>query len=367
MVVIGGGIAGVALNRALRRSGIETLVLERRLAARDGLAINLPGNAIAALQALGLGDRLRNLGKPIARREYRTETGRLLFAVDEDAFWGSDLRPRCVLRSDLMDLLSTDQAAGALLSGAEATGFAASADRVCVQLSTGNKIEGEFLIGADGVHSAVRRALFGAAQVSTARLATASWRFMVPNSGINCWTLWASADAAVLLIPVSESQMYGWAAVTRQRKHEVSTSSLSLAFRDFAAQARRAIEAAQSEHGLLWHSPLEEVRLDRWGAGRVLLIGDAAHATAPVWAQGAALALEDALVLADLLKNISDRRALVDAFRIRRSARVKHVQTMTDRMSKAAHLPAVVRNLLLPILGPRSYRATYQPLKSGVL
>jgi 2-polyprenyl-6-methoxyphenol hydroxylase-like FAD-dependent oxidoreductase len=114
------------------------------------------------------------------------------------------------------------------------------------------------------------------------------------------------------------------------------------------------------------HSPLEEVRIARWSEGRVLLAGDAAHATAPVWAQGAALGLEDALVLSDLVARERDWTAVGPAYEALRRPRVAHVQAMTDRLSRTATWPDWARNRLLPVIGPRSYRATYAPLREPV-
>ena len=88
VLIAGGGIAGLATAAALGLRGIHSVVLERRDQALDaGRGIYLPGNAVMALGALGLGDCLERLGAPIGRREYRNRRGRLLFSVDEDAFW----------------------------------------------------------------------------------------------------------------------------------------------------------------------------------------------------------------------------------------------------------------------------------------
>jgi 2-polyprenyl-6-methoxyphenol hydroxylase-like FAD-dependent oxidoreductase len=116
----------------------------------------------------------------------------------------------------------------------------------------------------------------------------------------------------------------------------------------------------------LYYSPVEEVRMDRWPQGRLVLIGHAAHATFPVWAQGAALAVEDALVLADLLASRDDWTTIGPEYQRRRQSRVRHVQTMTDRMSRAASMPPWLRNALLPFAGPRTYRATFGPLRTPV-
>ena len=126
------------------------------------------------------------------------------------------------------------------------------------------------------------------------------------------------------------------------------------------------VPAAVAHRTSLYHSPVEEVRIDRWSAGRVVLIGDAAHATAPVWAQGAALAVEDALVLADLLATHADWSAVGAEYERRRRPRVAHVQAMTDRFSRAAGLPAWFRDTVLPFVGPRTYRQTYEPLRMPI-
>jgi 2-polyprenyl-6-methoxyphenol hydroxylase-like FAD-dependent oxidoreductase len=98
IAIVGGGIAGLSLGRALQGSQLPFVILERSLAAADaGLAIVLPGNAIEALSTLGLRAQIEQLGYPFARREYRTATDKLLCEIDEDAFFaivGALISPR---------------------------------------------------------------------------------------------------------------------------------------------------------------------------------------------------------------------------------------------------------------------------------
>jgi 2-polyprenyl-6-methoxyphenol hydroxylase-like FAD-dependent oxidoreductase len=107
--------------------------------------------------------------------------------------------------------------------------------------------------------------------------------------------------------------------------------------------------------------------MPNWSHGRVVLIGDAAHATAPVWAQGAALAIEDALLLAELLATCEDWDRVGLEYEHRRRPRVEHVVAATDRLSRMAGMPSLLRDALMPLAGPRSYRAAYQPLRAPVL
>lgn len=135
-------------------------------------------------------------------------------------------------------------------------------------------------------------------------------------------------------------------------------------FAGFPEPVRVTVAALLDDPGQLHYSPVEEVHCQRWSRGRLVLIGDAAHATGPVWAQGAAMALEDALVLADLLAARSDWSTVGAEFERLRRPRVRHLQAATDKMSRLAGLPVRLRDLVAPVLGPRSYRAAYRPLRS---
>ncbi|MFE1597339.1 FAD-dependent monooxygenase [Methylobacterium sp. ID0610] len=368
VLIAGGGVAGLAVARALARRGIPALTLERRDGPADaGLAINLPGNAIRALVGLGLAEALRETGVPVRRREYRTDRDRLLFAVDEAAFWGPDAAPRCLRRSDLLRLLGDGLPAGAVRPDRGVADVRPSERGVAVGLTDGTTEAGTLLVGADGVHSTVRRRVFGEEAPRSALLARASWRFMTPNPGVDCWTLWAGPRGMVLLIPVDGGEAYGWVAASGPAADTPELAAVQAAFETFPARIREMLARVLSRPEAIYHSPLEEVRLPRWSRDRVLLVGDAAHATAPVWAQGAALALEDALVLAELLATRTDRSRIGADYEQARRPRVAHVQAMTDRLSRTARLPTWLRSAVLPVLGPRSYRATYGPLRTPVV
>ncbi|MFF5083709.1 FAD-dependent monooxygenase [Actinoplanes sp. NPDC000266] len=350
VLVAGGGIAGLALGHALRQREVPFELVERDPRAGDGgLAINLPGNAVAALHALGLRAGLEKIGRPTRRREYRSSTGRVLFAVDEDEFWGPDARPRCVRRSDLHALLGED-----ISRTVEKVGpveLEASGARV------GGRRYG-FVVGADGVHSSVREQVFGTAGMRSAMLSRASWRFMAPNPGVGCFTVWSGAEGAFLLIPVDDTEVYVFASATGGGPVDPDPSWLRETFGAYPEKVRAVLDSP----GRLYHSPIEEVRIPTWHRDRCVLIGDAAHATAPVWAQGGALAMEDAIELADLLAD-GAWDSVGARYEERRRDRVTHVQAATDRFSKVAGLPIRLRNAMLPLMGPISYKAAYGPLR----
>jgi 2-polyprenyl-6-methoxyphenol hydroxylase-like FAD-dependent oxidoreductase len=366
IVIAGGGIAGLATWRALRQQGIESLVVERRPVAADGgLAINLPGNAIAALARLGLAEEITRLGHPVRKREYRSRDDRLLAAIDEDAFWGEAMRPRAVRRADLMAMLGTGLDASALRTDRAIASVRQDGSAVHIRLDNDEELSTRLLVGADGVRSTVRAAVMGASQPSVARIASASWRFMAPNPGVDGWTAWTGEHGTILLLPVDENTVYGWVAVSSAGVAGDDLKQLDYAFRDFPERVRKALGWALAHPESLHHSPIEEVRLTTWSEGRVVLLGDAAHATAPVWAEGAALGMEDALALAAIVAGSDDVASTGRRFEQARQARVAHVQAMTDRLSKSVRLPYVLRRLIMPFVVPKSYRATYGPLKQA--
>jgi len=367
LLVVGGGIAGFGLARALWLRGVSCTLVERLPAPPGpGLGLNLPGNALRALAALGLADEVVDRGVRIRRREYRNQAGRLLFSVDEEAFWGEVGPSVCLRRGDLLEVLraSTPEVTprwDTPLAGAELVD-----QGVRIQLGSGPAEIYDFVVGADGVHSSVRRAVLAAGNPRPSLMTEASWRFVAPNPGVDCWTVWSGARGTFLLVPVDPEQVYGYASATRGGAAGGDPRWLEETFAGFPGPVATTVEALLANPGRLYHAPVEEVRCERWSRGRLALIGDAAHATAPVWAQGAALALEDAIVLADLLAGRSDWTGVGAEFERRRRPRVAHVQAATDKMSRLAAMPARLRDLVAPVLGPRAYRETYRPLRTPV-
>jgi 2-polyprenyl-6-methoxyphenol hydroxylase-like FAD-dependent oxidoreductase len=113
---------------------------------------------------------------------------------------------------------------------------------------------------------------------------------------------------------------------------------------------------------LVHRSTIEEVALDSWVHGRVVLVGDAAHATSPNMAEGAAMALEDGLVLAECLLRHEGIPAALSHFEARRRPRTDWVRSQTHRRDRTRYLPTVVRNMVLRAFGQRIFRSNYRPL-----
>lgn len=366
VLVVGAGIAGLGLARGLALRGVPCTVLERLVAPPDaGLGPNLPANGVRVLAALRVVDEVRRVGVQVRRREYRNQSGRLLFAVDEEAFWG-DVGPTiCLRRAALLDILRTVVAPENVRWGCGVVSAEQTDHSVIVHMESGPSEEYAYVVGADGVHSAVRAAVTGE-DARPSAMTAASWRFMVANPGVDCWTAWSGSAATLLLIPVDGETVYGYASTTRGGAAGDDPQWVATTFSAFPEPVRRAVGAALTDPSQLFYSAVSEVYAERWSRHRITLIGDAAHAMGPIWAQGAALALEDSLVLAALLSDGSDWAVVGTEFERLRRARVERVQAATDRMSRLAGLPLWLRDLAGPALGPKAYRAAYGPLRAPV-
>jgi 2-polyprenyl-6-methoxyphenol hydroxylase-like FAD-dependent oxidoreductase len=368
LLIVGGGIAGFALARAVHQRDIPFVVVDRLDGPPDaGLGLNLPGNAVQALRLLGFGDAIVRRGAQIRRREYRNAKGRLLFAVDEAAFWRDAVTLVCVRRSELLELLRAGVAPESIRWNSTVTNVEQTRDHVEVRFDDDRSETYDLVVGADGVHSAIRRAMLGPTAPRPALLTAASWRFVIPNTAVDCWSAWLGTEATFLLIPVDADHVYGYASATRGGPVSADPRWLTSTFARFPDPVPRTVAAVLAEPSSLYHSPMEEVRVERWSQRRVILVGDAAHATAPIWAQGAALAVEDALVLADLLAVGGDWADVGAEYERRRRPRVTHVQNMTDWSSRVVRLPGWLRDAISPLVGPRSYRDTYGPLRQPVI
>ena len=165
---------------------------------------------------------------------------------------------------------------------------------------------------------------------------------------------------AFLAVPIGNGKVYCYCDVATQSSTELHEDPAEL-FADFAEPALELLESVAGRR-VPHRATIEEVSLASWVQRRVLLVGDAAHATSPNMAEGAAMALEDALVLAECLSGQDTVPTALNAFESRRRSRTDWVRAQTHRRDRARYLPTPVRDLVMRAFGQRIFRSNYRLL-----
>jgi 2-polyprenyl-6-methoxyphenol hydroxylase-like FAD-dependent oxidoreductase len=357
VLVVGAGIAGLAAARTLRAWGAAVEIVERAPAAAVlGTGIYLPGNAVRALHALGLGEPVAAHAVRIRRQRVADHRGRFLFDFDVDEVWQGVGPSLALHRTDLHQALLTGAKEVPVRWGCSPASVIDTDEGVRVDFDDGRTGRYDLVVGADGVHSTVRRLVFGTSARPVgqhARRFLAAWPDAAPE-----WSLMAGRGTVFLTIPIGDGRVYCYT--------DCAPGAASIPLRDVLAEYVEPVPTLLADANAADpHSgPVEEVTLPRWWRGSVLLIGDAAHATSPNMAQGAAMALEDAIVLAD---SLAGARSIAEAFRAyeqRRRVRTDWVLAQTHRRDRGRALPVPIRNPVLRRAGRHLFAAGYEPLRA---
>ena len=366
VLIAGGGVAGLALAPMLARNGVEVEVAERERAWRPaGTGMYLPGNAARALRALGLEEQVASRAVEIAGQRFYDRHGRLLCEVDVAELWAAVGPCLALRRADLHEVLREGARAVPIRLGLAVERLVQRDGIVSVEFSDATSGEYDLVIGADGIHSAVRRLTFEPT-AAPRPVGQIGWRFMAPRPPeVRTWSVMLGRGTAFLTLPLADDRVYCYCDVVSPRAHPTSQrdprerlSELLSQFAEPAATLLDALDGAADIHV----STIEEVDLDHWAHERVVLIGDAAHATSPNMAQGAAMALEDALVLTDCLHRIPAIPDAIAAFEARRRPRTDWVRAQTHRRDHTRYLPPKIRDNVLRFLGRRIFHASYRRL-----
>ncbi|GLZ77074.1 FAD-dependent oxidoreductase [Actinorhabdospora filicis] len=323
---MGAGIAGLTLAGRLADRGGEVTVVERAPGPREqGYMIDFFGPGFEAAEAIGVLPRLRELGYRIERFGYVDERGRTRASLDYRRFQRvAEGRLFSIMRPDLERGLR-EYAAGRvdLRYATTVAGFDNRADGVTVSLSDGDSIEADLLVGADGIRSATRAAVLGPEESFVRHLGmhTAAWVFADAGAHERVrdgFYLTDTIGAHMGFYALREGMVAAFAVHRSDPPLPVDPrATVRETYAGLGWLAPTALRHLPQEPGALYYDQVAQILLPRWFTGRVVLIGDAAHAVSLVAGQGASLGIAGAYVLARRLEEEPSVDAALAAYQAR--------------------------------------------------
>lgn len=310
--ICGGGVGGLAAAIGLRKMGHDAIVFEQASQfLRIGADVNLTPNAVHAIDRLGVGEVLRKTAARPTFRISRTwdtgeETSRLPMSDAAEQTYGA---PQLTIhRADLLKAMEAEIPTDCLRLGKSVTGIANDATTTRIDFADGTSEDVDVVIGADGIHSAVRNAMFGKDDPQFTGIV--SYRSVVPRDAVgdvpnlDAFTKWwgPTPEVQIVTFPLTLGQEIFVFATTPQEGWTEEgwtlpgdVDELRRAYDGFHPEAMALLNACTevTKSALHVREPME-----RWSAGSATLLGDAAHPMVPFMAQGACMAIEDAVVLA---------------------------------------------------------------------
>jgi len=333
--IAGGGVGGLAAAIALRQQGHDVTVFEQAKGfSKVGADINLTPNVVRAIDGLGAGPAIRERGaRPTFRisRDWDTgkETSRLGMSDVAEQQYGA---PQVTIhRSDIINALAEQFPMAQIQFGKRIKCLTQNDGGVSLQFEDGSQASFDVVVGADGIHSRVRTALFG--EEHPRFTGVVSFRSVVPTERvkqvpeIEAFTKWwgPNPHSQIVTFPLNQGKDTFIFATTGQASwteeswtSEGDVNELRGFYKDFHPDARALLDACDNT---LKSALYEREPLPQWSVGTVTLLGDACHPMLPFMAQGAGMAIEDAVVLGRALAGVATRGEAQQALQRYESAR----------------------------------------------
>ena len=344
-LVIGGGFSGMSAAIELRKLGVDVDLIEIDPGWRSyGAGITISGPSLRALRAVGVLPGFLAEGAVADGCDLFTPEGRHVATLPTPRAAGPDVPGSGgILRPVLAKILAdATRAAGATVRlGCAFTALAQHDDHVQVTFDDATRRRYDLVIGADGLFSKTRATLFPDAP-GPRYTGQGVWRALIPRGEVERAAMFMGQHAKAGVNPVSKDLMYLFVTEDRPTHSHVSDDELLPQLQallvEFSAPLMRRVRESLGPASSIVYRPLEALLLQRpWFAGRVLLIGDAVHATTPHLASGAGIGIEDALVLAEELARAGSVGEALERFQTRRWERCRTVVENSLRLGELEH------------------------------
>jgi salicylate hydroxylase len=357
VLIAGAGIGGLSAALALLQRGFTVDVYEQATKLEEvGAGVQLSPNGTRALHAMGVLAALEQLSCTAEGKEVRhCKTGETwkLFDLGAEAIERYGFPYLTVWRPDLLDVLAAGvrrEKPDAIHLGSRCVGFTGTGERVSLLLDDGREATGDALVGADGVHSQIRRALLGSEEVNFSGMI--AWRGVVPMAALPrhmarmVGTNWVGPGGHVVHYPLHRGDLMNFVGIVERGDWRVeswstrgSTEECAADFAGWHEDVHRLIRTAPSLYK--WALMVREP-MGQWTVGPVTLLGDACHPTLPMLAQGAVMAIEDGFILARCVERWPDDLvAALARYERARSERTRAIVLGSAANARRFHNPAL--------------------------
>jgi 2-polyprenyl-6-methoxyphenol hydroxylase-like FAD-dependent oxidoreductase len=343
VLIVGGGFSGMSAAIQLRKVGASVDLVELDPGWRSyGAGISLGGPTLRAFRTLGVLDAFLASGAASDGVDLFTPGGQKIASIPTPRLAGPDVPGGgAIMRPALAAILAeATRASGATIKlGTSFSRLTSPNGDVEVQLSDGSRATYDLVIGADGLYSKTRAAIFPDAP-KPRYVGQCVWRAVLPRPPeVDRAMMWLGEKVKPGLNPVSADQMYMFVTEDRPNNDRIEPSEFLGLLRNliapFTAPAMAFVKAKLNEDSQIVYRPLESLLLPRpWSRGRIVLIGDAAHATTPHLASGACIGIEDAIVLTEELHAAASVPDALAAFEARRWERCRMVVENSGRIAE---------------------------------
>lgn len=367
ILIAGGGIAGLTLARALHRQGFRAELVERSPSWQaTGAAIQIHANGMRLLHALGLGEAVEQAGAVVRHWIYCDQRGEVLCQADLEAVWGKAGSCIAIDRPRLQKILLAGVSAIPCRLDTSVVSLFQDEQRMQVGFSDGSTSEYDLVVGADGISSTVRTLVMGAVQPDYAGVMV--WRGLapIPPPDPTNFRILFGDGCFFGITPLQDGPTNIFGGVGMPRSYDPLHGRLARfrqRFADFGGPVQECLAAISSDEQIHC-GPSEVLQAAHWHHGGVVLIGDAAHAAAPTMAQGGCMAMEDACVLAEILRETQTVERALDSYEARRKPRANWVQQQSRMILASYLLPPAERNPAFRERGNQEIHDSLVPLIS---
>ncbi|HEY0680513.1 MAG TPA: FAD-dependent monooxygenase [Chitinophagaceae bacterium] len=359
-IIIGGGIGGLVTAIALLSKGVEVEVYEKSASVTaEGAGLWIGPNALAILNKYGLADQLQKEGMLLRKACITDIEGKKISELDfekiKDEFQFGNL---AIHRADLHRVLLGNIPDGIVRTSKQFTGFKQDADSVTAYFADGTIAKGEILIGADGINSRVRHQLYPTLKLRFSD--QTSWRFVTEfelpqHEKQNSYEIWSNKKGLRVgysYINKGEVYCYITASATEEQKRPEPISQKRILMNlcnGFSPEIKKLIAAAPEDE--IIQKNLYDLQLsEKWYSGRVVLAGDAAHASMPNLGQGACQAIEDAYALAKCLTGSKDPVTAFRSYESLRRPKAEYVSRYSWKLGQVVNTEGWKKKLITAII-----------------